>query len=112
MNYSKILLSTALFLLGSFGHWYIMYWQFKSSKWITSFYPYLLALACTFLWIKASEYGVQGFNGSMWSNRFLFFVTGVIVGSILYPIHFGQTFTLKVVIQLVLALLIIVVSIW
>ncbi|AXE18448.1 hypothetical protein DR864_12135 [Runella rosea] len=111
MNLTKILIATFLFLLGSFGHWYIMYWQFKSPKWISSIYPYLLAIACTWLWIKASEYGVKGFNGSMWSNRFLFFVTGVFVGSFLYPIHFGQTFTLKVAIQLLLALAIIVVSI-
>lgn len=112
MNLYKIGMSTFLFLVGSFGHWYIMYWQFKSDKWIKSPWPYLLAVACAWLWIKASHYGVEGFNGSMWSNRFLFFVTGVIAGSILYPIHYGQPFTLKVLVQLLLAISIIAVSIW
>ncbi|MEI7584943.1 hypothetical protein [Runella sp.] len=111
MNLTKIFMATSLFLLGSFGHWYIMYWQFKSPKWIASIYPYLLAICCTWIWIKASEYGVEGFNGSMWSNRFLFFVTGVIAGSVLYPFHFGQPFTMKVVVQLGLAITIILVSI-
>ena len=111
MSLYKILVSTCLFLFGSVGHWYIMYWQFKSPTWIKSPIPYLLAVCCAWLWIKASEYGVEGFNGSMWSNRFLFFVTGVIIGSILYPIHYGQPFTLKVFVQLLLALSIVVVSI-
>ena len=80
-------------------------------EWIRSPIPYLLAIGCTWLWIKASHYGVAGFNGSMWSNRFLFFVTGVIMGAILYPIHFGQPFTIKVAVQLLLALSIIIVSV-
>ncbi|GAB2538360.1 hypothetical protein [Spirosoma aerophilum] len=111
MNYSKILTAILLFLIGSVGHWYIMYWQFKSDKWIRSPIPYLLAIGCTWLWITASKYGVEGFNGSMWSNRFLFFVTGVFVGAILYPIHFGQPFTGKVAVQLLLAISIILVSV-
>lgn len=111
MHLSKILIATLLFLIGSFGHWYIMYWQFKSDKWIKSPIPYLLAVGCAWLWMKASQYGVEGFNGSMWSNRFLFFVTGVIAGAILYPIHYGQPFTLKVAVQLLLALSIILVSV-
>lgn len=100
-----------LFLIGSFGHWYIMYWQFKNPNWIRSPIPYALALGCTWLWIKASRYGVEGFNGSMWSNRFLFFATGVMVGAILYPLHYNQPFTIKVVIQVLLALCIMLVSV-
>lgn len=111
MNLSKLFLATSLFLIGSLGHWYIMYWQFKSDKWIRSPIPYLLALGCTWLWIKASRYGVEGFGGSMWSNRFLFFATGVMAGAILYPLHFGQPFTIKVAIQLLLAICIILVSV-
>lgn len=111
MSYSKIAIATLLFLIGSFGHWYIMYWQFKSSKWIQSPLPYLLAVGCAWVWIQASKYGVEGFNGSMWSNRFLFFVTGVMAGAILYPLHYGQPFTMKVLVQLLLALCIILVSV-
>lgn len=111
MNLSKILQSFLLFMLGGVGHWYIMYWQFKMQNWIKTPYPYILAVLCTWLWIKASEYGVAGFNGSMWSNRFLFFVTGVFVGIILYPLHYNQQFTIKVGVQIILALGIIAVSI-
>jgi hypothetical protein len=103
--------SFILFVVGSFGHWYIMYWQFKMPNWIKTPYPYLLAPIEAFLWILASHYGVKAFNGEMWSNRFLFFVTGVIVASILYPIHFGQPFTAKTLIQLILAITIVLVSI-
>ncbi|AQG78952.1 hypothetical protein [Spirosoma montaniterrae] len=111
MNVSKILIAVGLFLIGSFGHWYIMYWQFKSPNWIRSPVPYVLAVGCTWLWIQASKYGVEGLNGSMWANRFLFFATGVMVGAILYPYHFGQPFTVKVLIQLLLALCILLVSV-
>jgi hypothetical protein len=112
MNIIKILQSFTLFMLGGFGHWYIMYWQFKMPNWIKSPYPYLIAIVCTWLWIKASEYGVAGFGGSMWSNRFLFFITGVFVGIILYPLHYNQNFSLKVLVQIILALLILLVSIF
>ena len=112
MNLVKILQSFSLFMMGGFFHWYIMYWQFKQPNWIKQPWPYLMAMVSTFLWIKASEYGVAGFNGSMWSNRFLFFVTGVFVGIVLYPIHFNQPFTLKVLIQCMLAVSIILVSIF
>jgi len=111
MNLVKIFQSFLLFLTGGFLHWYIMYWQFKQPNWIKQPWPYLMAMVSTFIWIKASEYGVAGFNGSMWSNRFMFFVTGVFVGIILYPFHFNQPFTLKVAIQCVLAVSIILVSI-
>ena len=73
----NLLISISLFLLGSLGHWYIMYWQFKFNNWIKSPWPYMISLGCTFLWILASEYGVKAFNGEMWSNRFVFFVTGM-----------------------------------
>jgi len=111
MQLTKVVVATLLFLVGSVGHWYIMYWQFKSPTWIRSPWPYLLAVGCAWVWIKASEYGVAGFGGSMWSNRFLFFVTGVFAGAILYPLHYGQQFTLKVAVQFLLALSIIFVSV-
>ena len=86
MNKQQIiwfLYSFGLFFLGSFGHWYIMYWQFKMENWIKTPWPYLLAPVEAFLWILASHYGVKAFGGEMWSNRFLFFVTGVCVAAIL-----------------------------
>lgn len=103
--------SFCLFTVGSFSHWYIMYWQFKNPNWIKSPLPYLLGIVSTFLWILASHYGVKAFNGEMWSNRFLFFVTGILVASLLYPYHFGQPFTQKTVVQILLALAIMLVSI-
>jgi hypothetical protein len=108
----NLIISFILFTIGSFGHWYIMYWQFKTPNWIKSPIPYLLSVVCTFLWIAASHYGVKSFNGEMWSNRFLFFVTGILVASILYPYHFNQHFTVKTLTQLILALLIIIVSLF
>lgn len=104
--------SILLFLLGSFGHWYIMYWQFKLPNWVKTPYPYLISIGCTFLWITASHYGVKAFNGEMWSNRFLFFVTGIFVAAVLYPFHFEQPFTAKTMVQLTLAFTIILISLF
>jgi hypothetical protein len=105
------LYSFVLFLLGSFAHWYIMYWQFKLPNWIKTPYPYLISPIATFIWILASHYGVKAFGGEMWSNRFLFFITGIFVAAILYPYHFDQPFTAKTLIQLILAFTIMLVSI-
>jgi len=104
--------SFVLFTIGSLGHWYILYWQFKMSNWIKTPWPYLIAPILAFIWIKASEYGVKAFDGEMWSNRFVFFVTGIIVAAILYPYHFGQPITMKTVVQLLLAFTIIVISLF
>ena len=104
--------SILLFLLGSFGHWYIMYWQFRLPNWVKTPWPYLISIVCTFIWITASDYGVKAFNGEMWSNRFLFFVTGIFVAAVLYPYHFGQPFTMKTMVQLLLASTIILISLF
>ena len=111
-QFYNLLISISLFLLGSLGHWYIMYWQFKFNNWIKSPWPYMISLGCTFLWILASEYGVKAFNGEMWSNRFVFFVTGIIVAAFLYPYHFNQPFTVKTLVQLMLAFIIIIISLF
>ena len=108
----NLLISFALFTLGSIGHWYILYWQFKMKDWIKTPWPYLIAPVLAFIWILASDYGVKAFNGEMWSNRFVFFVTGIMVAAFLYPFHFGQPFTIKTVVQLMLALTIIVISLF
>ena len=78
----NLLTSITLFLLGSVGHWYIMYWQFKMPNWVKTPWPYLISVGCTFLWITASHYGVKAFNGEMWSNRFIFFVTGILIAAV------------------------------
>ena len=108
----NLLTSISLFLLGSIGHWYIMYWQFKMTNWVKTPWPYLISVGCTFLWITASHYGVKAFNGEMWSNRFIFFVTGIIIAAVLYPYHFGQPFTMKTATQLLLAFTIIIISLF
>ncbi len=108
----NLLLSFTLFTIGSFGHWYIMYWQFRLPNWIKTPWPYLISIVCAFIWITASHYGVEAFNGEMWSNRFLFFVTGIFVAAVLYPYHFGQPFTIKTTVQLLLAFAIVLISLF
>lgn len=108
----NLIISFCLFTFGSVGHWYILYWQFKRPDWIKTPYPYFIAILCSFVWIVASDYGVKAFNGEMWSNRFLFFVTGIMVAALLYPYHFGQPFTSKTLIQLILAFTIILISLF
>jgi hypothetical protein len=108
----NLFISFLLFTVGSVGHWYILYWQFKMNNWIKTPWPYLIAVGCALIWIKASDYGVKAFNGEMWSNRFVFFVTGIMVASFLYPLHFNQPITMKTVTQLLLAFTIIVISLF
>ena len=108
----NLLISFCLFTLGSLGHWYILYWQFKMPNWIRTPWPYIIAPLLAYIWIVASDYGVKAFNGEMWSNRFVFFVTGIMVASFLYPYHFGQPFTTKTMVQLILALTIILISLF
>ena len=61
------------------------------------YYLYLL-LGC----FLPTKYTVEGFDGSVWSNRFVGFVIGIVVYSILTSWFFNQNITWKVGVQLLL----------
>ena len=108
----NLLYSILLFLLGSVGHWYIMYWQFKLPKWVKTPWPYLISIVCTFLWIMASHYGVKAFNGEMWPSRLFGFSIGAIVFTILSWLVFSEPLTTKTYVCLFLALLILLIQLF
>jgi len=72
----------------------------------------LISIPSTWLYIKSVENFIIYFNGTLWESRFLGFAIGVIVFAILSSILFKEPFTMKVLISMLLAVLIICVQIF
>ena len=65
---------------------------------------YLASIPITWLFLKSTQLGVTGFGGSVWANRFLGFVVGMMVYAVLTQWFFDQEMTRKVWIQMGLCL--------
>ena len=70
------------------------------------------AIPLTWLFLKATYFGVNSFGGEIWLNRFVGFVLGIISYMILTSYHFKQPVTMKISVQLLLCFLILMVQIF
>ena len=78
-------------------------------------YPIILlasAIPLAWLYIKSVELFVFAFNGKIWPSRFIGFSLGVIVFAILSRYLFGEPITIKVILSIILALLIVLTQIY
>ena len=104
MNYRLLLLSSLLVLCGQTIAWFQFNIQFKYPKYGPEWWGwYVLAIPSTWFFIKSAQLGVAGFDGSVWANRFLGFVVGIVVYTILTQWYYNQTITPKIALQLLLA---------
>jgi hypothetical protein len=101
-----IVITIALFLLNNVLIWYQLnsqlVWDWAKgtkSMWIMS----LLGIPISMMFWYATKWGYLGF-GNLWSVRFLGFATSMIT----FPImtYLGETITLKTLISIILALII------
>ena len=85
--------------------WFQHNWQFVNKKFGPEWWGwYLMAIPITWLFLKSTQLGVTGFGGSVWANRFLGFVVGMLVYAVLTQWFFDQEMTRKVWIQMGLCL--------
>ena len=72
-----------------------------------------MSIPITWLFLNSTKYGVHGFGGFIWVNRFLGFSMGIIVYAICTNYFFNQPVTAKVFVQILLCIIIMAVQfIW
>ena len=103
-----IILTILIFFLNNIIIWYQLngqlVWDFwKSWKGITT--SLLMGIPITALFWWATKIGYQGF-GNLWSVRFLGFATSMMTFPIMTWLYLGEVLTLKTIITMVLAFII------
>ena len=91
-----VILATLLFIFAQGGAWMQHNLQFKYPKLGPEWWGwYVAALPITWLFLKATQLGVEGFGGSLWANRF-----------------FNQPMTMKIWVQVGLCFVIMCVQVF
>ena len=111
-NLTKLIQGTLLFLLGQTLVWYQVNGQFISD-WIKQ-HPLVMSLMgvpVSLVYIYATQYLVEAFNGDLWPQRLIGFSMGMFAFAFLTYIHLNQAITLKTAVTLALATAIVVIQI-
>ena len=101
----KLVLGIALFLLGQALIWvqtngqFVWTWAKENPFWMAL----IFSMPISYMFIYATTFVVEYFNGSLWPGRFIGFGTGMIVFSILTYLVMGEGITVKTLISLILA---------
>ena len=113
MNLRALLLGTCMYLLGQILTYFQLNGQFlwpafKKNPWLIS----LFGIPISYVFIVATKYAIEGFDGQMWPNRFIGFATGIIVYAWGTSYFFNQAFDTKTLVSLSLALLLICIQVF
>jgi len=112
MNIKDLFIGAFLYFLGQL----LAYWQLNGQFIWEWFKKNPIAVSClgipvSLLYIYAAQYTVNGFNGSMWPQRFIGFATGMIVYAWGTSYYFGQNIDLKTTISLALCSILIIIQV-
>ena len=112
MDITRLIQGTLLYFLGQTLVWYQINGQFLN-EWIKSnpLVMSLFGIPVSFVYIYATQYCVEAFNGELWPQRLVGFAAGCIVFAFLTFIHLNQAITLKTAVTLALAVAIVVIQI-
>jgi hypothetical protein len=113
MNYKHIAIAFTMFLIGQIVVWVQvngpMIWDWAKT------YKYLLMLLgvpITWLFMRATEYSVSGFEGLFWPGRFVSFVAGIFIFTCMTYMFRDEAINLKTMVSLVLAFGLIIVQLF
>ena len=111
-NISKLIQGTLLFLIGQVLVWYQINGQFISD-WVKErpLVMSLMGVPISFVYIYATQYLVEAFDGDMWPQRLIGFSMGMIAFAFLTWLHLNQGITLKTGITFTLAITIVLIQI-
>ena len=112
INIQLLIRGSLLFLIGQILVWYQINGQFIS-PWMKN-HPIMvsfLGVPISYVYIYATQYLVEAFNGDMWPQRLIGFSMGMIAFAFLTFIHLNQAITLKTAVTLALATAIVVIQI-
>ena len=101
----KLIIGIVLFLIGQALIWFQTNGQFFNSwaKENPVYMALIFSFPISYMFIYATTFVVEYFNGSLWPGRFIGFGTGMIAFSILTYIIMGEGITTKTLISLILA---------
>lgn len=113
MNYKHILYAILLFIFGQIITWIqingsIIWPWAKQYKYLLM----LLGIPVSWVFMEATAIAVNGFNGEFWPTRFISFVCGIFVFSVLTYIFKSEPITIKTVISLILAFSIVIIQLF
>ena len=113
INITKFLYGVFFYILGQLLVWYQINGQFLNT-WIKNnpLYISLLGIPISLVYIQATKYSVEAFDGELWPQRLVGFAVGMIVFAILTYIHFSESLTPKTIITLILSLIIVLIQIF
>jgi len=105
-----ILMTIGIFLLNNILIWYQLnsqlVWEWAKgtkSMWLMS----LLGIPISLMFWWATKIGYQGF-GNLWSVRFIGFATSMLTFPIMTWLYLGEAITLKTIITILLAIIIMI----
>ena len=112
MNIKDLLIGASLYLIGQL----VTYWQLNGQfiwEWFKKnpFWIALMGIPISYIYLYATKYTVNGFEGAMWPQRFVGFATGMIVYAWGTSYYFNQPIDTKTAISLALSLLLIIIQI-
>jgi hypothetical protein len=103
-NWTYVLIGAILTFFAQGGAWAQHNLQFKYTEYGPTWWGwYVLSIPLTWLFLTGTKYTVEGFDGSVWSNRFVGFTIGIVMYAILTSWFFNQHITWKIGAQLILA---------
>jgi len=110
---SNILIGMMWFFIGHIAVWFQLNGQFKWD-W---FKDNTFLLACcgipiSFLYIWATKYTVNGFDGLLWPGRFIGFGVGMVIYALFTSYFFSEGITMKTGVSLGLCLLLIAIQVF
>jgi len=113
MNLKPIFTSFLLFAIGQLVVWFqvngpIIWPLAKQYRWILL----LLGIPITYIFMKATESAVIGFSGEFWPARFVSFVVGIFIFSVLTWVFRGEGINIKTAVSLCLAVTIIFIQLF
>jgi hypothetical protein len=113
MNVSNIVIGICYGLIGQI----LTFFQLQVSHklgWYDKYKFWLLLASIPISWVfmESVKYFIKAFNGEIWPSRIIGFALGMIVFTVMSYSLFKEPFTLKTMLSLLLAFLIIVVQIF
>ena len=79
---------------------------FRDNEWVIAGCGFILS----FFYIWGTKYTVAGMDGLLWPTRFIGFGIGIIIYAIMVSYYFGEGFTTKTLVSIVLSICLIAIQ--
>ena len=113
MNYKHLIYAFLIFLFGQAFVWVqtngplIWPWA-KTYRWILM----LFGVPITWAFMEATKFSVSGFSGLFWPGRFMSFVSGILIFTLMTYLFKDEGINIKTAVSLILAFSLIIVQLF